>query len=175
MRPDEPLVVAARPKSTVRPAPTPRPAPVPAEGERRGQLLLFPLGQRDDRPVVGGVSYRQVLEVLPLPAVEPAPFAPAHVRGVCWWRGRVLTVVDLSRRLGYPAAARAREKLLVARATPEGELVGLAVPEGLAPLRLPTPHGRGLEEALHGPVLGTFELSDRTLVLPDLAALAEAA
>ena len=174
LHPDDPPPRALRP--AVKPsAETPPLPPAPAAGERRGQVLMYSLGEWRNRPVSAGLSYQQVLEVLPMPELTPAPFAPPHVRGICAWRGRIVAVVDLGLRLGLPAAESGREKLLVARATPEGHLIGLVVPSALGPLRLPAPHGRGAAEDANKPLLGAFELVDRTLWLPDLAAVAEAA
>ncbi len=56
----------------------------------------------------------------------PLPHAPSYVRGVINLRGAVLPVVDLSARLGFPAAEpTARHVIIVARV--EGKSLGLLV------------------------------------------------
>jgi purine-binding chemotaxis protein CheW len=57
---------------------------------------------------VGGQSYaldiRRVQEVLVAAEIEPVPGAPAAVLGVINLRGRIVTVVDLGRCLGFAAS-----------------------------------------------------------------------
>ena len=50
---------------------------------------------------VPAVSLR---EIVPIPDVAAVPESPAHVRGSINLRGRVLTLVDTRRRLGFPSA-----------------------------------------------------------------------
>jgi purine-binding chemotaxis protein CheW len=46
-----------------------------------------------------------VRDVLRPPAIAPIPLAPAAVEGAMNLRGRIVTAVDLRRRLGLPARA----------------------------------------------------------------------
>lgn len=59
------------------------------------QLLTF---------TVAGESYaiesRRVVEVLPLVPARPIPLTPGYVRGVFTYRGSLVPLVDLGRRLG---------------------------------------------------------------------------
>ena len=59
------------------------------------QLLTF---------TVAGDSYaiesRRVVEVLPLVPARPIPLTPGYVRGVFTYRGSLVPLVDLGRRLG---------------------------------------------------------------------------
>jgi chemotaxis-related protein WspB len=59
------------------------------------QLLTF---------TVAGESYaiesRRVVEVLPLVPARPIPHTPGYVRGVFTYRGSLVPLVDLGRRLG---------------------------------------------------------------------------
>jgi len=58
--------------------------------------------------VVGRERYalasRSVREVLSLPGLTPLPGTPSHIAGIVNVRGRILSVVDLRRFLGLPAA-----------------------------------------------------------------------
>ena len=62
------------------------------------QLLTF---------TVAGESYaiesRRVVEVLPLVPARPIPHTPGYVRGVFTYRGSLVPLVDLGRRLGNVA------------------------------------------------------------------------
>jgi purine-binding chemotaxis protein CheW len=52
-----------------------------------------------------GLDVLEVQEILRYPAdVTPTPGTPAHVVGVTNLRGNVVTVIDLRKRLGLPAA-----------------------------------------------------------------------
>ena len=59
------------------------------------QLLTF---------TVAGESYaiesRRVVEVLPLVPARPIPHTPGYVRGVFTYRGNLVPLIDLGRRLG---------------------------------------------------------------------------
>ena len=46
-----------------------------------------------------------VQEVIRLGAVTPVPYAPQEVVGIVNLRGRIVTIVDLGLRLGFPRAA----------------------------------------------------------------------
>jgi chemotaxis-related protein WspB len=67
------------------------------------QLLTF---------TVAGETYaiesRQVVEVLPLVPARPIPLTPGYVRGIFTYRGRLVPLVDLGRRL---AATPPEERL----------------------------------------------------------------
>ena len=61
------------------------------------QLLTF---------TVAGETYaiesRAVVEVLPLVPARPLPLAPDYVRGVFTYRGGLVPLVDLARRMAAP-------------------------------------------------------------------------
>lgn len=52
-----------------------------------------------------------VTEMIQVPALTPLAGAPAHVRGVCDRRGRVLLLVDLREALGLPSLREENEAL----------------------------------------------------------------
>jgi len=78
------------------------------------QLLTF---------TVAGQAYavesRRVIEVLPLVPARPLPRAPGYVRGIFTYRGRLVPLVDLARRLAdVGAAERLSTRVIVVEFTP---------------------------------------------------------
>ncbi|WP_415183595.1 chemotaxis protein CheW [Phaeovulum sp.] len=73
------------------------------------ELLSFRLADQEY-----SVDIMHVREIRGWTRATPLPHAPAHVRGVINLRGSVLTVIDLSTRLGLaPAARDARNVIIV--------------------------------------------------------------
>lgn len=144
-----------------------------ASADVKGRILLFPLTQPTggERPLTGGLGLAFVKEILELPPLTVVPRTPPFVLGLANWRGGPLPVVDLAARLGLRPTPRDRHvRMLVVRVGGVGS-VGLAVTQGIRVLPLPLDHfacRRALpldQAALHGAV----ELSDETLVIPNLA------
>jgi purine-binding chemotaxis protein CheW len=69
--------------------------------------LLFRAGDRD-----WAISATFAAEVVPLPALTPAPGAPPFVAGVAVLRGEVIPVIELGVLLGGPQEARERAVLV---------------------------------------------------------------
>jgi purine-binding chemotaxis protein CheW len=67
-----------------------------------------------------------VQEVIRLGPVTPVPYAPAEVRGIVNLRGRIVTIVDLGLRLGFPqAVAGAESRIFIIE--DRNEFIGLLV------------------------------------------------
>jgi purine-binding chemotaxis protein CheW len=49
-----------------------------------------------------GIPVSYVREIFPLPEINPVPEAPGDIIGLLNWRGKVLPVMHLDRRLGHP-------------------------------------------------------------------------
>ncbi|MFW5876940.1 MAG: chemotaxis protein CheW [Myxococcota bacterium] len=78
---------------------------------------------------------RTVHEILKPPSITEVPRAPADVPGIISVRGRIITVVDLARRLGLPESRRGRQnRILLVDAG--GEVMGLIVDHVLQVFRL---------------------------------------
>ncbi|WP_404790262.1 chemotaxis protein CheW [Altericista sp. CCNU0014] len=60
-------------------------------------FLMFRL-----RQLQYGIPVSYVREIFPLPEINPVPEAPGDIIGLLNWRGKVLPVMHLDRRLGYP-------------------------------------------------------------------------
>lgn len=73
-----------------------------------------------------GLPLRDVREVLSARPVTPVPLAPSDIVGSFSLRGRIVTVVDMRRRLGMPPRASGAEGVTVV-VEREQEVFGLAV------------------------------------------------
>ncbi len=61
------------------------------------EFLIFRL-----RQLQYGIPVSSVREIFPLPEINPVPEAPGDILGLLNWRGKVLPVMHLDRRLGQP-------------------------------------------------------------------------
>jgi len=65
------------------------------------------------------IESRRVIEVLPLVPARPVPQAPDYLLGIFTYRGRLLPLVDLARRLGLPPpAAKLSTRVIVVEFEP---------------------------------------------------------
>lgn len=99
--------------------------------------LLFQLGADHY-----ALSAHEVVEVLPLRRLKQIPETPDWVAGLFVQRGRMIPVIDMSRRvLGRPAHARSSTRLVLVRFdTRQGEaspVLGLILEQATDTLRLP--------------------------------------
>lgn len=62
-----------------------------------GKFLTFKLGAESY-----GINVLSVREIISLPAITVVPQMPADVRGVINLRGKIIPVLDLRRRFGFP-------------------------------------------------------------------------
>lgn len=87
-----------------------------------------------------GVPIASVQEIVRVPVITSIPQAPDFVEGVINLRGKIITVVDMRKRLGRVVDGEApvnsaRNRILVVEC--EGRLVGIIVDEVTEVLRLP--------------------------------------
>jgi chemotaxis signal transduction protein len=68
-----------------------------SKNERRVKYLTFCLGDSQY-----GVPLSEVKEVIGLPSMVPIPGGPAYFLGLINLRGRVITAIDLKKKLGFP-------------------------------------------------------------------------
>jgi chemotaxis-related protein WspB len=79
------------------------------------------------------IESRRVIEVLPLVAARPLPQAPDYLLGIFTYRGRLMPLIDLARRLGVaPPPARLSTRVIVVEVEPDAVGAGSRT----APLRL---------------------------------------
>lgn len=105
------------------------------------------------------VDIRRVQEVLVGAEIEPVPGTPPAVLGVINLRGRIVTVIDLRRCLGFPGEGGNQVCAVVIADTAEGQL-GLRV-DGIAEVcavsegairPVPPTLGRDADPLVHGMV-----------------------
>ena len=132
------------------------------------QLLTFTVGGQDY-----AIESRRVIEVLPLVPGRPIPHTPDYVLGVFAYRGRLVPLVDVGRRIaGQAPAERLSTRVIVvefvpAGASPHSVRLGL-VAENVIAIRSGTAGDTvlpqlDLPEALFlGPI---FRIGDRTVQL----------
>src|ERR1700682_4967638 len=89
-------------------APVQTPAPTSAANSDELQLVVFQLGAE-----LYGVEISRVHEIIRLQEVTRVPHSPAFVEGVINLRGKVISVINLRRRFGLPAANDTRAGRIV--------------------------------------------------------------
>jgi chemotaxis-related protein WspB len=73
------------------------------------------------------IESRQVVEVLPLVPARPLPRAPDYLVGIFTYRGHLVPLIDLARRLGVaPAAQRLSTRVIVVELEAEPPTAGAA-------------------------------------------------
>jgi chemotaxis-related protein WspB len=88
------------------------------------QLLTFTIGGQDY-----AIESRRVIEVLPLVPGRPIPHTPDYVLGVFAYRGRLVPLVDLGRRIAdHTPAERLSTRVIVVELIPAGRADPAAVP-----------------------------------------------
>ena len=123
-----------------------------------------------------GVPIAMVQEIVRVPAITRIPQAPEFVEGVINLRGRVITVVDMRKRLNQAGLPREqsnwvrKSRILVIESG--GRLVGVIVDEVAEVLKLP---GERVEQAAplvaglnNQYITGVGKLEDRLLILLDI-------
>ncbi|MCB4821817.1 chemotaxis protein CheW [Roseicella aerolata] len=145
-------------------APIVPPARGPAEAAEEVFLTLTVAGQ------LCGVPVLTVRDVLGVQAITRIPLAPNEVAGSLNLRGRIVTAIDLRRRLGLPPREAAGAMSVVVER--EGELYSLLADEVGEVLPLPS-----RDRAHNPPTLdplwrevsrGVHRLGDRLLILLDV-------
>jgi purine-binding chemotaxis protein CheW len=135
-------------------------------------LVTFSIGAE-----LFGVPISAVQEIVRVPAITQIPHSPDFIEGIINLRGRVITVVDMRRRLGHkPAAGNEREKksrILVVEA--DRKLIGVIVDEVHEVLKLA---GDRIEPAppmaanlTNQYINGVGKLEDNLLILIDIKKL----
>jgi len=83
-----------------------------------------------------GVPITSLHEIVRVPEVTAVPDAPAYMEGVINLRGRIVSVLDLRKRLGDPKPGRERQnRILVVQH--KGRLSGLIVDAASEVLKIP--------------------------------------
>jgi purine-binding chemotaxis protein CheW len=130
------------------------------------QLVSFTIGQEEF-----GVDILKVQEINRMVEITRVPNAPEFVSGVINLRGRVIPIVDLRRRFGFPDRAADKDtRIIVVELS--GQVLGFIVDAVREVLRIPRsvtepppPMAAGIGSEY---ITAVGKLEDRLLILLDL-------
>jgi purine-binding chemotaxis protein CheW len=133
------------------------------------QLVGFRVGKE-----TYGVPIRSVHEIVRVPEITAVPDAPEHVEGVINLRGKIISVIDLRKRLGEAKTAPGRQnRVLVIEY--QGRLAGLIVDSASEVLKLSIeqvePPPSVFQEGTLQCVTGMGKYQGRLIILLDIAKL----
>jgi purine-binding chemotaxis protein CheW len=118
-----------------------------------------------------GLPIARVQDVFVLDRLTRVPLAAPEIAGVLNLRGRIVTAIDLRRRLGLAPAAEARKRMAIGIEY-KGESYGLLIDVIGEVLNLPSSGREGnpvnLEPQLARVAAGVHRLEDRLLVVLDI-------
>lgn len=119
-----------------------------------------------------GLPISLVREIVRVPEITPIPNTPDHIEGVINLRGKIIAVVDLSKRFGE-AAVQHNSKSRIVVVELEERLVGLLVNSAsevlrLTPSEIEAPQNVFPNEDMNY-VTGVGKLQDRLIILLDLS------
>jgi purine-binding chemotaxis protein CheW len=123
-----------------------------------------------------GVPIASVHEIVRVPEITPVPDAPASVEGVINLRGKIVSVIDLRKRLGQKnVVSSKRNRILVVEHN--SRLCGLMVDSASEVLKLPEsdvqPATVVFQEGGQNCVTGLGKFRGRLIVLLDMNRLLE--
>ncbi len=121
-----------------------------------------------------GVPVLAVRDILGPQVITRIPLAPPEIAGSLNLRGRIVTTIDLRRRLGLPAAIPGTAGMSVV-AEQGGELYALLVDQVSEVMRLPDsafePNPSTLPRSWTAFSVGIYRLEERLMVVLDVARL----
>ncbi len=104
--------------------------PVPMEQDSRaGKYLIFHLGNEEF-----GTEVLKVREIMGLQDITTVPQTPTYVKGVINLRGKVIPVVDLRLKFGFPPEEYSARTCIIVVRTTQGDqdlMIGIVV-DGVA-------------------------------------------
>ena len=117
-----------------------------------------------------GIRSSEVEEIVRIPPITHVPNAPPYVLGIVNLRGRILTILDISNRLGLGVTAAGDDSRILI-VTVKGESMGVLVPQLSDVVEI----GKDEIKPMSGSVLGVsadhflglFEKDDRLIALLD--------
>jgi purine-binding chemotaxis protein CheW len=131
------------------------------------QLILFKVAGESF-----GVDIALVKEIVPYQDITPVPDAYGFVEGIINLRGKIVTIIDMRRRL-HVALSTPREKTTrIIILELDGKLMGIIVDVASEVVRIASenigPPPELISEAGAGYITGVVKYSDRLIVLLDL-------
>jgi purine-binding chemotaxis protein CheW len=118
-----------------------------------------------------GVPITSLHEIVRVPEITAVPDAPAYMEGVINLRGKIVSVIDLRKRLGEKKVTTSRRnRILVVEH--RGRLAGLIVDSATEVLKIPAsdvePSPTTLQEGRQNCVTGLGKYKGRLIVLLDM-------
>jgi purine-binding chemotaxis protein CheW len=130
------------------------------------QMVLFKVGGE-----TFGVEINLVKEIVPFQDITPVPDSYDFVEGIINLRGKIVTVIDMRRRLRAPAAAREKTTRIIILDL-DGRLMGMVVDAASEIVRIADesigPPPELINEIGSNYILGIARLGERLIVLLDL-------
>lgn len=139
------------------------------------QAVVFSLiDSKSNKHEEYGVSIEQVQEIRVLETITRVPKAPEYVRGVTNLRGKIISIIDVKQKLGFPYdEIKPGTRILVAEIN--GTLTGLLVDEVDQVMRISTKDieipPSGSSESQY--VKGIAKTENRLIIILDLQKLLE--
>jgi len=145
-------------------------------------ILIRTTGEKiDGKDPVLFFTANQVEEILSNVDERPLPFAPDYLAGLCFWRQRILPVIDIQKQHGLQSVTVDSDtRYLVVRAVVpitkgteikryvlkvSGQIVTAEIPESCSSV---TKDLAGIDTSL---TRGIFECGDELMIVPDLASV----
>jgi purine-binding chemotaxis protein CheW len=133
---------------------------------RKNQVVSFIIGRE-----VFGVSIDSVQEIVRVPEITAVPEMPSFVEGVINLRGKIVSIIDLSKRFRVDGTSRSKSsRILIVEV--EKKVIGLLVDAVTEILRLPPESIEPAPDIVTAVgaeyILGVGKLPEKLLILLDL-------
>jgi len=133
---------------------------------KKNQVVSFKIGKE-----TFGVYIHIVQEIIRVPEITPVPEMPSFVEGVVNLRGKIISIIDLSKRLRIEGSPKARtSRILIVEV--EKKVIGLLVGAVTEILRLPPESVEPAPDIVTSIgaeyILGVGKLPDKLIILLDL-------
>ena len=133
---------------------------------KKNQVVSFKIGKE-----TFGVYIHIVQEIIRVPEITPVPEMPSFVEGVVNLRGKIVSIIDLSKRLRIEGSQRTRtSRILIIEV--DKKAIGLLVGAVTEILRLPPESIEPAPDIVTAVgaeyILGVGKLSDKLIILLDL-------
>ena len=123
-----------------------------------------------------GVPITSLHEIVRVPEITPVPDAPEYVEGVINLRGKIVSVIDLRKRLGQKNIVSGKRNRILVMET-NGRLCGLMVDAASEVIKIPAadiqPATAVFQESVQSCVTGLGQVRGRLVVLLDTEKLLE--
>ena len=134
---------------------------------KKNQVVRFMVGKESF-----GVDIGRVQEIVTVPEITRVPDTPDFLEGIINLRGKIVSVIDLRKRLKINGAEKNRKNRILVTEI-EGRVVGLIVDEVSEVLRLNPDNIEPPPEMINSAgseyIIGVGKLEDKIILLLDLA------